>query len=70
MKSSNRFALCALVLLLACGVSQVLASEAIANELVHHVQQARKSLDLRYEQRIRLNVVGDEGVGPGGHRPG
>ncbi len=50
------------VIVLHTEITEDLRKEGIANELVHHVQQLRKDLDLRYEQRIDLYVTGDEGV--------
>ncbi len=40
-----------------------LIDEGLARDLVNQVQQVRKKMDLRYEQRIDLAIVGDETIG-------
>jgi isoleucyl-tRNA synthetase len=50
------------VVVLKTELTDELRAECMARELVHHVQQKRKDLNLRYEQRIDLAIVGDEGV--------
>jgi isoleucyl-tRNA synthetase len=39
-----------------------LLDEGLARDMVNQIQQARKSLDLRYEQRVDLAIVGDADV--------
>ncbi|MCZ6682100.1 MAG: class I tRNA ligase family protein, partial [Planctomycetota bacterium] len=51
------------ILALDAHLTPELRDEGMARDLVNHVQQIRKSLDLRYEQRIDLALVGDEDVG-------
>ena len=50
------------VVILHTEITDALRREGVANELVHHIQQLRKDLDLRYEQRIDLWITGDPGV--------
>jgi len=50
------------VVVLSVEVDDELRSEGLAREVVHHVQQLRKKLQLRYEQRIELGVSGDEAI--------
>lgn len=50
------------VVILHTEITEDLRREGIANEVVHHIQQARKNLDLRYEQRIRVSIDGEEPV--------
>src|SRR5205814_963707 len=47
------------VVVLKTEITDELRQEGLARELVHHVQQIRKELDLKYEQRIELAVVGN-----------
>ncbi|MCK6483341.1 MAG: isoleucine--tRNA ligase [Phycisphaerae bacterium] len=47
------------VVVLRTEISDELRREGLARELVHHVQQIRKNLDLRYEQRIELGIAAD-----------
>ena len=50
------------ILVLDTNLTQELRDEGTARDLVNQVQQVRKSLDLRYEQRIDLAIVGDEEI--------
>jgi isoleucyl-tRNA synthetase len=50
------------VVVLSTEIDDALRSEGLAREIVHHVQQLRKKMQLRYEQRIELGVAGDETV--------
>ena len=43
-------------------ITDELREEGIARDLINQIQQARKKLDLRYEQRIDLAVIGDEAI--------
>jgi len=47
------------VVILHTEVTEPLRREGLANELVHHIQQLRKELELRYEQRVDLRIAGD-----------
>lgn len=47
------------VVVLSTELSDALLDEGLARELVHHVQQLRKKLQLRYEQRIELAIAAD-----------
>ncbi len=50
------------VVVLSTELTDDLRDEGLAREVVHLVQQIRKKLQLRYEQRIELAVSGDEHV--------
>ena len=50
------------ILVLDTTITPELRDEGCARDLVNQVQQMRKKLDLRYEQRIDLAIVGDEEV--------
>jgi len=45
-------------------IDEQLRLEGLARELVHHIQQVRKEMNLRYEARIELGVVCDEAMQP------
>ncbi len=47
------------VVILKTDISEELRCEGLARELVHHIQQFRKELALRYEQRIIVAVAGN-----------
>ncbi|MCK6455635.1 MAG: isoleucine--tRNA ligase [Phycisphaerae bacterium] len=47
------------VVVLSTELTEPLRDEGLARELVHHAQQLRKALQLRYEQRIELGIRGD-----------
>jgi len=51
------------VVVLSVEVDEALRDEGLAREIVHHVQQMRKKMQLRYEQRIELAVGGDDAIG-------
>ncbi len=50
------------ILVLDTHVTPELKDEGAARDLINQIQQARKQLDLRYEQRIDLAVVGDADI--------
>ncbi len=50
------------VVVLSTEINDDLRSEGLAREIVHHVQQLRKKLQLRYEQRIELGISGDDTI--------
>jgi len=50
------------ILVLDTHVTPELRDEGAARDLINQIQQVRKQLDLRYEQRIELAIVGDENV--------
>ena len=50
------------ILVLDTQMTPDLVDEGIARDLINQVQQARKNLDLRYEQRIDLAVLGGEDI--------
>ena len=50
------------ILVLDTTITPELRDEGCARDLVNQIQQIRKKLDLRYEQRIDLAIVGDEEV--------
>jgi isoleucyl-tRNA synthetase len=50
------------ILVLDTQLTDALQDEGFARDLVNQIQQHRKALDLRYEQRIDLAVAGDEFV--------
>ncbi|MFQ5424800.1 MAG: class I tRNA ligase family protein [Phycisphaerae bacterium] len=50
------------ILALDTQLTPALRDEGSARDLVNQVQQVRKSLDLRYEQRIDLGIAGDEDI--------
>ncbi len=50
------------ILMLDTQITDALRDEGIARDLINLVQQTRKNLNLRYEQRIELAVVGDETI--------
>jgi len=50
------------VVVLKTEITDELRDEGAAREIVHHIQQKRKDLDLKYEQRIDLAVVGDSDI--------
>ncbi|MFH1419087.1 MAG: class I tRNA ligase family protein, partial [Planctomycetota bacterium] len=50
------------ILALDTHITPELADEGIARDLINQIQQARKQLDLRYEQRIDLAVVGNDEI--------
>ncbi len=50
------------VVVLKTEISDELRDEGVAREIIHHIQQKRKDLDLKYEQRIDLAVVGDTDI--------
>jgi len=43
-------------------ISEALRLEGVARELVHHIQQVRKEMNLAYEARIAVTVAGDESL--------
>jgi len=47
------------ILVLDTHLTDELRDEGTARDLVNQIQQIRKQLDLRYEQRIDLSVVGE-----------
>jgi isoleucyl-tRNA synthetase len=51
------------ILVLDTHITPELRDEGIARDLINQIQQARKKLDLRYEQRIDLAIVGDQDIG-------
>jgi len=50
------------VVVLKTEITEELRDEGVAREIIHHIQQKRKDLDLKYEQRIDLGVVGDSDI--------
>jgi len=50
------------ILVLDTSLTPELRDEGLARDLVNKIQQIRKKLDLRYEQRIDLAIVGDEEI--------
>lgn len=50
------------ILMLDTQITDELRDEGMARDLINQIQQTRKNLDLRYEQRIELAIVGDETV--------
>ncbi len=50
------------ILVLDTHLTQDLLDEGLARDLVNQVQQVRKNLNLRYEQRIDLAIVGDGAI--------
>ncbi len=51
------------ILVLDAHITDELRDEGRARDLVNHIQQQRKKLDLAYDQRIDLAVVSDEEIG-------
>jgi isoleucyl-tRNA synthetase len=51
------------VMILSTEVTDELKSEGTARELIHHVQQIRKEMNLQYTDRIHVRVSGSEHVG-------
>jgi isoleucyl-tRNA synthetase len=50
------------ILVLDTHITDELRDEGIARDLINQIQQARKKLNLRYEQRIDLAVISDEDI--------
>ncbi len=50
------------ILVLDTHITNELRDEGTARDLINQIQQARKKLDLRYEQRIDLAIIGGEDV--------
>jgi len=50
------------VVVLKTELTDELRDEGVAREIVHHIQQKRKDLNLNYEQRIDLAVVGNSDI--------
>ena len=50
------------ILVLDTTLAPELRDEGTARDLVNQLQQIRKRLDLRYEQRIDLAIIGDDDI--------
>ena len=50
------------ILVLDAHITDDLRDEGIARDLINQIQQARKKLDLRYEQRIDMAILGDADI--------